>query len=385
MNKSKVFILVGILVLLAGAAFVIFHRNSQTSVVISDTDSTTPVMLSVTPLAPAVYLKAADTQLEQQISASTTAAVGSVVRTSEKGRALIEGLSHKMVLDYGSQITLADEGAGHTSGQLTLGSVWSQIQKVFEKGEFYEIKTDNAVAAVRGTSFGVTRRGTATILFVTDGAVLFIPRDPKTGKEDPANAVLVKVGMKAVRNGSAKIVVVPITPADTKDEWFAFNNPLPDGPRNNSGTFVPVAPAETAPAKTPAGAAPHTTGGTPIGTGTQNISTGGAAGGGSSTAPASGLSIRSVSPARIGEASTEEVVTVTGTGFAKVATVLVGKAAIQDFNLVADSDANTASGSGTELNFFLPPEVAPGTYDISLVGTSGERVSLSQALTVYAN
>jgi len=140
---------------------------------------------------------------------------GDEVETLASGRALIEMQNGTLTtLDYSTKVTIKthtdDE---HSSMSLEGGKVWSTVEKVFGKGEYYEIETQNAVAVVRGTSFSVSYDGENTVLEVSEGTVLFVPIDPQTGERLYGEAILVTAGEKATvgKNG----VVQALDNADT--------------------------------------------------------------------------------------------------------------------------------------------------------------------------
>lgn len=183
---------------------------------------------AVTPLADDVSLEhhlSSGAKEFTRITARTDAEEGSRVKTSENGRALIEG-THTALLDHNTEVVIAQADPQKTSLELEVGNIWSRIEKTFDRGEFYEIKTKNAVAAVRGTSFGTETRGEKTIFIVTEGQIAVAMRDPQTGLAVPKSKTILNAGEKAVLEGSKPIIVSMLTREDEQNKWFQLNNPL---------------------------------------------------------------------------------------------------------------------------------------------------------------
>ena len=107
---------------------------------------------------------------------------------------------------------------------LNSGKSWSKVQKVFKDNESYEIETQNAVAIVRGTSFGVYIKNGTTYLVVSEGSVFFVPVDKNTRERFLNRGVIVTASKKAYIDKNGNVVLGPITEMDTKDSWYIYNN-----------------------------------------------------------------------------------------------------------------------------------------------------------------
>ena len=83
------------------------------------------------------------------------------------------GERHRNLLDYDTELTLeeSDDTGTHVRGSLGTGAVWARVEKVFGKGEYYTIKTQNAVAVVRGTSFSISYRNNVSKIEVAAGTI----------------------------------------------------------------------------------------------------------------------------------------------------------------------------------------------------------------------
>lgn len=91
-------------------------------------------------------------------------AVGDAVRTGAKTRLELQvpdgsrvrlGARSELVVDRGH---FAEGGERKVSFTLWLGKVWAKVAKRIGAGSSFEVKTHNAVAGVRGTSFTVVAR-----------------------------------------------------------------------------------------------------------------------------------------------------------------------------------------------------------------------------------
>ena len=317
------------------------------SVAKSETDKA-PVV--VTALNNDVLLKPATALDFQSVAVSATTSVGSTVKTSATGRSLIESsTAHKTLLDYNSEIIIKDNASGvsenKTSIWLSVGALWSRVEKVFDKGEFYEIKTSNAVASVRGTSFGVWYNNNTTTVRVTDGIVAFTALD-ENGNSIAGTEVFVKAGEKAERVGSGTTATSSITAKDRKLPWYIYNTAsstpvVQKEQRPVTPVVKPIvnipAPQQTAPAPT----------------------------------PQTSLRIFGINPSSVVEKSTTAL-SIDGQGLAGVKTLFVGTIAVQGFKIIDD----------TTIYFQTPNTMTAGTYDVVVSdGNSSARRSITVTAT----
>lgn len=220
--------IIGFVVLLAIFLTLFFSYQKERRVSITKTETETTESQNASPVIVSsiktlVYLHTSGAKTE--VNEPVLGYEGDKVETNSTGRALLQMENGTLTsVDYSTKIDIKTHSDDeHSSFFLTLGKVWSTVEKVFGKGEYYEIETQNAVAVVRGTSFGVSFDGEFTTLEVTKGEVLFVPVD-KNGKRLYENAVLVKAGEKAVVGNDGVIKVSPLSERDKAGEWFIFNN-----------------------------------------------------------------------------------------------------------------------------------------------------------------
>jgi len=165
-------VIVGVLAVIALMPRVEPESSPQNSIEKQEDTSPQPTA-TVTTLHSAVALTTPTGTYD--IPSSTTTPTNVTLTTSATGRAVIEMGTSKSVVDYSSTVTLVPVTTHTTSSRIFVaaGAVWSRVQKVFAQGEFHEIETRNAVAAVRGTSFSVRYSGETTTLVVAAGTVSF--------------------------------------------------------------------------------------------------------------------------------------------------------------------------------------------------------------------
>lgn len=290
------------------------------------------------------------TNQKSVVLGSTTTQTGSSVTTSATGRALVDIEGVRSVLDYNTVALL--EGTTHKNTlELSTGAIWSRVQKILGQGEFYQIQTQNAVAVVRGTSFGVSYVNTTSTLVVTEGTVSFLKRDPETGVIDSASEVKVTAGQKAYRVGMGAVVVEPSSKADKVLPWFLFNN---------TPTSPVVAPASLIPSSsTPVPSAQTSTQSTTLTP---------------TPAPAAtdyALTLSSLSPNSVQQGATTKI-QITGTALTHLDALFVG-GILLTFHLINDT---TVSASVSQ--------VPAGVYDVQAIDAKNRTTLLKQALTITA-
>ncbi len=315
---------------------------------------------------------------EAKIEKTTPVSSGEVLRTSTTGRALLEEENGTAItLDYDTTFTFTGD-ATHVSGQLAGGQIWARVEKLFGKGEFYEIETGNAVAVVRGTSFSVTSREGATVVKVAGGTVALIPKDEKTGKRIPDETVFVPGGQIAfVRTSDetifasqdpeasaieTRIDVRPLNTEEKKEEWYLLNNSAAGLPKPEA---LPVKDeSKPAPIPTPTPKLDTTSTEKPL---PDSLPT---------DIPklvspvVNNLVLISAFPSKVIKGGS---VTLKGKGFLKVMAVVVGKLTLPGdaIRIVDDTQINILTG-----------EIPAGTWSVTLIDVNKNFVSLDNAFTV---
>lgn len=369
-ENKNVFYIIGasILVVLAVIGGLWWYNSSKNSSAPSSV-ATSLGQTTVTILEPGVFTKmGTDGEKEvtekEVISQENTS--GLTVRTNEKGRALIQSKSGTMTLDHNSEITIDSLEVGKTSATLAFGSVWSQVEKIFEQGEFYEIKTQNAVASVRGTSFGVINDKSTTAILVSKGKVQATPKNQKTAELYTDKGVTVDPGKKAIIKADLSVLLLPISKIDTAGEFYILNNKADDKtdaamPSEttmvNDKTSVTVTPVSggqiKVPTQTPKVTAPSSNSG-------------------ATTAPApAAFGITGVSPSRVSASADVKVITISGNKFTGAKEVYLGDFAL-DFDVLSDTTITTAP----------PNRMTPGAYTVSVVNADGKKTTSTAMVTI---
>ncbi len=355
MYMKRNFVIIGVVLVLAGiASLALVSRLRQVGPAATEEASAT---VEVSPIRSQVFVSAIN-GLSYEIATTTPVAVENHLKTSHTGRALVEG-KHSSIIDSDTEILLAslDPDGTHTRIILEAGNIWSRVKKLTDKGEFYEIETQNAVAVVRGTSFGLSYLASTTVLVVTNGTVLFGPKDTESGELIEKSAVLVNAGTKAILVGSSdQVVLKNVEQDDVRSEWFIFNNPAFVLPLSAPKNRLPVKKPE------PATTLPPQQKPLPVPTQVQKAATPDL---NAETPP----NLFSVSPAQI-SADTSTLITISGEAFGKVVSVAIGGVSISGFRIVNDSSIQVA--------VTLPA----GTYDVAVADAAKHASALGNALVV---
>jgi len=337
-----------------------------------------------TTLAPDMTLITASSSQPQTVGSSTPTYVGDTLTTSHTGRGLLQMANGTAtLLDYDTKLTLEenDSTGTHVSSFLGTGAAWARVEKVFGKGEYYKIETQNAVAIVRGTSFGISYKDDITTLHVATGIVDIMPVDPSTGAPLKDKEVIVSGENKATVDDSGLVSVSPFTAADRKSPWYLYNMsegnvqmPAPASVPVASQT-TPLPASQTAPEAEPAPSeAPTPT--TPL---VNAVSAENACAsfsesrGYTDSQTGNSLKLTSVVPLSVSQGD-QNTVTLTGEGFMCAMTITIGEKSLSgesDFVVVSNSSITFSSG-------LLPV----GTFDIVINDSMGNTATFLQAITI---
>ncbi len=376
--KVGLSVLVAAVVVVVAVAIFFLPRGKEA--VTKPTVSTSSAL--ATTLVPDMTLITASNPQPQMVGSSTPTYVGDTLMTSHTGRGLLQWANGTTaLLDYDTKLALeeSDSTGAHISGSLGEGAVWARVEKVFGKGEYYKIKTQNAVAVVRGTSFGISYKGGITALQAATGTVGFIPVDPSTGEQLKDKEVLVSGGNKSTIDDSGLVSVSPLTAADKQAPWYLYNvsevkvqapaSTQAPAPNVLQTAFPPApqiapktepAPSEAiAPTKPPVSAldaenacASFSETGSQIG---------------------SPLKLASISPLSVSQ-SGRDTVTLTGEGFICAMTITIGGKVLS-----GESDFAVDSNSSITISSDLLPI---GTFDIVMEDSFGNTATLPKAITI---
>ncbi len=360
----KIYISLGIaiLIILGGLAFWKYSpkKIEVKSVETVEQATTTTPSISINPIQQTVSISREDDSFKL-ISDVEKVKPGTTVKTGSSGRALVDSSSaHKTLLDYNSELVIKDDSQKEKKTKISLvsGAVWARLEKVFDSGEYYEVKTSNAVATVRGTSFGVWYSNHTTTIVVTEGSIFVSAIDEATTEVISGSEVVVTAGNKAIITKDGKIIISPITSSDKSSAWYKYNNP--------NDVIIPVkVPITTKTYPTPAEVIPSyvtpTSAPTPQPYPTPTYPT-----------PATAFSIISFTPSTI-VADPGASITVKGEGFTKLKSVIVGQTSVQNYTILSPTSIR------------IPVDQIPtGTYTINLIDLSNNIAQSVSQVTITA-
>ena len=387
---KKYFFIIGCVLVLVLALFLIITSKSKSDTPETEVGQNTLVSdikssITVTPLSSDVSIKEIDMKTFNVIQSPASTTIGSSVKTSENGRALIESsFGHPIAIDFNSDVIIAnsDSEKNKTSIELTSGGIWARAKKLVEKGEYFEIKTGNAVAVVRGTSFGLTYANNLTTLVVAEGEVSLFNKNKDTGEIIAESEIVVKAGYKGTIFKDEKPKMSALDASDKNSPWFKFNTKTDDVNSDNL-TTPPKDPSHNSPLKTsdvPSKNVQNSSSATNpvLNTSSNSTSVGGSSTGGSSIpvnttgGDVGGVVIRSISPKTISLGDSKTFIVVTGSGLKNAVQVEMGELPMPNFSVTTDGS----------LRFNIDAQIGPGTYDISIMLSDESYFTIPNAFTV---
>lgn len=171
--------------------------------------------------------------------------LGGVIETDATGFAAIHFPDGSIArLEPDTKISIDEASFNKDSGKLvarmslSVGRVWSRVLQLLTPDSLWEVKTANAVATVRGTSFGTSFFEGRARVVVLEEAVLVRARDPETGNIIPATDVKVfqdkfvavsTDDIKAIKEGKKiELLDTKAAPPDVQG-WLKRNEELDKG------------------------------------------------------------------------------------------------------------------------------------------------------------
>jgi len=153
------------------------------------------------------------------------------IKTSAAGRARIfypNGTIANVEHDSHVRVKKLDSSGGQSRLQLITGSVWAKIKNILGKGEYFEIETENVVANVRGTVFGIQFRDGVSQVIGIQHSVRVDGWDPVGQRAIAQIGTLVDSREKLRVQGpaaarSAVFLTTPIMPEDLQNEEIKRN------------------------------------------------------------------------------------------------------------------------------------------------------------------
>lgn len=249
MKRSLVVLFIVVMVALYASAFLLIQpQNDSTNK--GNEKEPSKVLSLLTVVNNDVQVKSLEEESFKVIDKSTEVEVGDKVKTSPNGRAIIEGSEQTVIVDKNSEIIIENNNDKSTKIQLEIGALWMRITKVFGGEEEYQVRTSNAVATVRGTSFGVFYSNSSTVILVSEGVVSVSSLNTKT-KEKTGDEFIAQKNQKATIYDNKEPVIESLTEKDKKLEFFQFNNTSDSSAGSGIGSQKPVPPTITNPPTSP--------------------------------------------------------------------------------------------------------------------------------------
>lgn len=165
--------------------------------------------------------------------------VGDFIETDENGLANIYFSNGSVVrLDKNTGLLIEENNFNPQSGSLgvriglKVGRVWSRLAQLITADSFWEVKTSNVVATVRGTTFVVEYQEEKSSLWVAGGKVETNVIDPETKKEIEGTKTIVKEAemveikkeeIKKLKEEPKKLIVRKIPREILEQDWVKQN------------------------------------------------------------------------------------------------------------------------------------------------------------------
>ena len=153
--------------------------------------STSVHTYSLIVISDSVSVVHANATTSQNIQGSTTVTQGDTITTSMTGRARLRWTDDTITtLEPNTTITIEQLTGDGTQSRLTLivGDMWAKVGRILGVGQYYEVQTQETVAAVRGTIFRVSYHNRRTRVQGIENTVRVFVRDEK-GNTDESTGI----------------------------------------------------------------------------------------------------------------------------------------------------------------------------------------------------
>lgn len=414
----------GVIVAL-GIAVIVANQSGKKSG--QNTESTpAPSAYTLVVVNPDVMLKKSGESDFRKVSTQTDIAAGAEIKTSASGKARLlypNGTVTDIEKDSHIKLEALDAQGNKSRIRIVVGGIWSKIKNVLGTSDYYEVETENTVASVRGTIFWMEFRNKITNVTGIENTVRVRAKDIKTntvidgsdvnvesGQETNVDApsvasrrlaartlsnedfrdnalrerILNHVEQEDLKKEQVQKIVRRVAEQNANDNTFikrlieqrlVEQGASPTPTRSAPPTVRPSSSPKPTVTVTPRVSAIPTV--TPLASSTPTPRPSATPEPTATATPAPLIpTAESLSPKSI--SATQEFV-INGRNFKNsrgdvsyVAQVLISGVSVSKFN-VLDS-----------LTIFATAAVGsyPGTYDVTIVSTTGEKSTLSQALTI---
>lgn len=358
-------------------AFLLFTNTSNQDQTAEE--SPTVASVDVTPLSADVSITNQVNQEEWDvITEKNTAGNRSKVRTSADGRAIVARDSEIISsLDNNTEITISLSSDKKESRlALTAGNIWSKVARALEQDEVFEVYTPTMVAAVRGTSFGVSMDPKRSLI-VSEGTVYVTRRNPETGELIEGSSISVTAGNTLEDDGTN--FKIRITTEADRNTWYYEHNPKTDesgdvtAPQTNPAFVTSTEPPTTTNPQNPTSTPPTTPTDNPAPPSISSVSP-------RTFDPAlvtdfriSGDNLSTVTEVLLNDGPVEFIITATGL-------IVIRPSELRDGYGDYDVTVKSPAGSDTKNNAFTTEETAP-VINVTITNTSLD-YSLSEIPTI---
>jgi hypothetical protein len=381
--KQKIFI-IGFFVVLAIVAIIKIRPNS------SQQEGVASEQYRLIVLAGDVTLKrsgAADVAVTDTIEVMA----GDQITTSVTGRARLRWPNGTLTtIEEDSKITISElsDGGSRSRIELIFGDMWSRVTRILGSGEYYEVQTQDTVAAVRGTTFRTTYRNRKARVQTLESKVRVVARRAD-GTTDDSTAVDVTADTQADFDGAAparRIALRKITSEEFRERVIqrilrerdlrddevrgATDSPAPSASSSPvvtvrptvSVTIVPTPVRTSTPTPTPTPVPSLIPTLSPLATPTPTPT------------PSLEVSLNRLLPSAINAGETfviEGSNFISGRNISQIAGVTVGGQAALDFAIIDSADM-----------FVTPAQIGSGVFDVVVTTKTGSVLTLKGALTI---
>jgi hypothetical protein len=226
MTKQIGLVILGLLVVLGGGYYALRSLRDGQAI---PTASAASIWVEVT--SPAVSLVNASGSL-QALNTGDEVAPGDTLESSATGRAIIHMPDGSTLrIEENSKLTLdkavfnpQDESV-IVEATLQAGRVWSKVVSLVTPESEWQVKTSNAVATVRGTSFGMEYKDKKSRVLVSEHKVKVNVIDPQTKKIVAAAERDVDQG-KMIEIQDADVPAIALKPASIPGPVSIQNSPV---------------------------------------------------------------------------------------------------------------------------------------------------------------
>lgn len=230
---SKIVIFIVIVAVLGASIYFVLKKISKPASIQESTEAALPTKPWVEVLSSKVF------QGERELQSGDELEFGKETKTDANGSAVIHFLDGSVArLDKESSLVI-EEGsfdeinlALKVRMYLTAGRLWSRIIQLATPDSFWEVRTANAVATVRGTAFGIEYIKNKSFVLVAEDVVNVAAVDPATKEtikgteiklEEAKQVEIRKEDIKSLAEGVKKLEPEKAKEGILKSDWVQGN------------------------------------------------------------------------------------------------------------------------------------------------------------------